>query len=63
MDTQKVKVLKDCAIGGQHTPAGKLVVLSVDDAKELIAMGRAEPAELAAAAEGDAPGKSKGNGK
>ncbi len=65
MDTMKVKILKDCAIAGVHTPAGKVVTLLEGDAKELISMGRAEPPELTEGEDkgGKGKGKSATNGQ
>lgn len=46
MEFVKVKILKTCAVGGKHCDVGAVITVSEDTARELYAMGRAEPAEV-----------------
>lgn len=58
MEFVKVKILRTCAVGGKHLEVGAVITVSEDTAKELYAMGRAEPAEVEKA-ESDPAGDAK----
>lgn len=39
----RIKITRDCAINGEHTPAGETVDLPENSALDLINMGKATP--------------------